>query len=175
VTTLLTTPDVEVRLDMITRHLEEIAAEVRWQRTQRESLQELLHDVSGLTGTSMGTLTERLVDLEQRGHLGFARSSLGVVDKVMTSFSEDDVEALGDNVVLILQTVKEMTQPEIMTMLQRTAHAVNEDAGASAETPSTLHLLRELRDPEIRRGLQRLLNLLRTMGEKPASEHPTSD
>lgn len=174
-TTLLTTPDVEVRLDMITRQLEEIAAEVRWQRQQREAVQELLHDVSGLTGTSMGTLTARLAELEQSGHLGFAKSSLGVIDKVMTSFTEDDVQALGDNVVLILQTVKEMTQPEIMTMLQRTAHAVNEDAGSSAEAPSTLHLLRELRDPEIRRGLHRLLNLLRTMGEMPASEPPTSD
>ena len=164
-TTLFTTPDVELRLDMITRQLDEVATEIGWQRAQRESVQELLHDLSGVTGTSMGTLTERLADLEQRGHLGFARSSLGVVDKVMTSFTEDDVEALGDNVVLILQTVKEMTQPEIMTMLQRTAHAVNEDAGAPAETPSTLHLLRELRDPEIRRGLQRLMNLLRSMGE----------
>ena len=34
---------------------------------------------------------------------------------MVTSFGEDDVAALGDNVVLILNTLKEMTQPEVMT------------------------------------------------------------
>ena len=36
------------------------------------------------------------------------------------TFSKEDVEALGDNIVLILETGKEMTQPEIMQMMQST-------------------------------------------------------
>ena len=48
----------------------------------------------------------------------------GVVDRIVTGFSEEDVEALGDNVVLILQTVKEMTQPEIMAILYRMIEAI---------------------------------------------------
>jgi hypothetical protein len=75
----------------------------------------------------------------------------------MTSFGPDDLEALGDNVVLILETVKEMTQPEIMTMLRRTAHLVGEHPDEPAEPPSVLALARELRDPEVRRGLARVL------------------
>jgi uncharacterized protein YjgD (DUF1641 family) len=136
---------------------------------QLTSLGELASDATTLAGPAMASLTERLAKLEEHGYLGFARSSLGVVDRVMTSFSEDDVEALGDNVVLILETVKEMTQPEIMTMLRRTAHMVNEPEAVPTEPPSLFALLREMRDPEVRRGLARMLALLRSLSDTPES------
>ena len=37
-----------------------------------------------------------------------------IADRVVTEFTEEDVKALGDNVVTILNAVKEMTQPEVM-------------------------------------------------------------
>ena len=83
----------------------------------------------------------------------------------MSSFTEEDVNALGDNIVLILNTVKDMTQPEIMGMLQRTIHTVQEQEEPS-EPPSMIGLLKEMRDPDVRRGLGRLLAVLRSMGQE---------
>ena len=37
---------------------------------------------------------------EERGYFEFAKAGLGVVDRVVTNFTEEDVEQLGDNVVL---------------------------------------------------------------------------
>ena len=87
-------------------------------------------------------------------------------------FDEDDVAALGDNVVLILETVKEMTQPEVMTMLQRTAHVVNEPGTAPTEPPSLFALLREMREPEVRLGLARLLDVLRSLAAQAPPPRP---
>ena len=121
----------------------------------------------------------RLASLDERGYFDIGRSGLGVIDRVVTSFTEEDVEALGDNIVLILQTVREMTQPEVMQMLQRTFTTVqNEELVEPTEPPGTLALLREMRQPEVRRGLSKALHMLRSLGEESpvaggAAQRPT--
>jgi hypothetical protein len=101
----------------------------------------------------------------RKGYFAFARAGAGIADRVVTSFTEEDVEALGENIVLILNTVKEMTQPEVMGMLRRTIHTV-QDQDDTGEPPSMFALLKEMRDPQVRRGLARMLAALRSMGEE---------
>jgi uncharacterized protein YjgD (DUF1641 family) len=119
----------------------------------------------------MASLTGVLQDLDDKGYFRFAQGGVEIVDKVVTSFTEEDVAALGDNVVLILNTVKEMTQPEVMTLLQRTALTAQDVDQDFADSPSMLALLKQMRDPQTRRGLGRVMAMLRTVGaEQPASE-----
>ena len=127
---------------------------------------ELVHEVTGLTGAGMGALSERLADAERRGYFAFARGAAVVADRVVTEFGEDDLRALGDNVVLILRTVQQMTQPEVMAFLARTADDLHD--GADDAAPSAIGLARRLRDPEVRRGLARALAIVRDLGEIPS-------
>jgi uncharacterized protein YjgD (DUF1641 family) len=85
------------------------------------------------------------------------------MDQIVTNFTEEDVRQLGENVVLILQTVKEMTQPEIMQLLSSTASVMRDEA--IPEDVSMLYLLRQMRDPAVKRGLAKTLNVLRTVSE----------
>lgn len=139
---------------------------------QLQSLSDLSSEVIPLASPAMATLTATLQDFDDKGYFAFARSGAGIVDRVVTSFTEEDVEALGDNVVLILNTVKEMTQPEVMTLLQRTAVTVQEVEDEHVEPPSLLALFKQMRDPQTRRGLGRALTMLRSVGEdKPADSN----
>ncbi|MDJ0923779.1 MAG: DUF1641 domain-containing protein [Acidimicrobiia bacterium] len=134
-----------------------------------ESFAELFEDMMPLTEHAMDVATDRLVNLDQKGYFTFAKAGVHVVDRVVTGFSEEDVEALGDNVVLILETIKEMTQPEIMAILYRMIEAVQRQQAQLAEEPeeppSLFGLLRRMRDPEIRRGLGRALNTLSAVSD----------
>lgn len=129
-----------------------------------EMFGELASDMMPLGEHAMSVATDRLVELDQKGYFGFAKSTWHVVDRIVTGFSEDDVEALGDNVVLILDTIKELTQPEIMAALHHMIEAVQrQQAQMEHETekpPGLLKLARRLRDPEVRRGMNRALNTL---------------
>jgi uncharacterized protein YjgD (DUF1641 family) len=114
-------------------------------------------------------LTEKLGELEAKGYFTFGEGGLKIVDKVVTSFDEDDVESLGDNIVLILNTVKEMTQPEVMNLLSRTMVEVQETEDTPVgPPPSAFALLKQMRDPEVRRGLARALTVLRSLGTNPS-------
>lgn len=128
---------------------------------QLESASDLIGTLSPLTGDAVYKLMEVLNDLEQRGYFAFAKGSLGVIDNVVTSFTTEDVNALGDNVVLILQAVREMTQPEVMTMLRNTATTVREQP--VPEDVSLFALIKQMRDPAVKRGLSRALSALRSV------------
>ena len=102
------------RLMRNTRNLEQML-------DQFESFGLMWQDVNPLTQEAFLTLMGRLDEMERKGYFSFMRGGMGIMDEIVTSFTEEDVRQLGENVVLILRTVKEMTQPEIMTMMQRTA------------------------------------------------------
>ncbi len=126
-----------------------------------ESLQQLVDEVTPLSQDAFIALMEALADFERRGYFGFARSGVKVIDNVVSNFTEEDVEALGDNVVLILQAVREMTQPEIMTMVRNTAQTVR-----TAEIPEKLswrELIRQMRDPAVKKGLARFMLTMRSV------------
>ena len=128
---------------------------------QLQSAHGLLDDIMPLTGDAFVKVTSSLADFEQRGYFAFAREGFGVLDRVVTTYDEDDIRALGDNIVVILDTVKQMTQPEVMTMLSRTVDSMEE---TNVDSTSLFKLARQMRDPEIKRGLARMLGMLRTMG-----------
>lgn len=132
-----------------------------------EMLSELFSDMMPLSEHAVDVATDRLVTLDQKGYFTFAKSGLHVIDRVVTGFSEEEVEALGDNVVLILETVKEMTQPEIMAVVYRMIEAVQRQQRhieeEPADPPSFFALAKQLRDPEIRKGMRRALDTLRAV------------
>lgn len=129
-----------------------------------ESAQDFIRDAAPLTKDMMTEATTQLGELERKGYFGFARQGMYVMDQIVTSFDEDDVKQLGDNVVLILNTVKALTQPEMMTMLNNLTqgfHDAESEAQAGQLDIGMFGLLKQMRDPEVRRGLAITLETLR--------------
>jgi len=91
-----------------------------------------------------------------------------IADNVVTSFTEEDVTKLGENVVLILNTVKDMTQPEIMGLV-RTVMAQTEVEVAKPVKTSLPALLGQMRDPNVRRGLALTMRMLSVVGAQGAN------
>ncbi|MBK8076560.1 MAG: DUF1641 domain-containing protein [Kineosporiaceae bacterium] len=85
-----------------------------------------------------------------------------MANEVVTSFGEEDLKALGANVVLILKTVQQMTQPQIMHFLSTAISDIQEVD--EAPPPSAVKLLSQMRDPQVRRGLSRTLAVLGDLG-----------
>jgi uncharacterized protein YjgD (DUF1641 family) len=109
-------------------------------------------------------VVKQLEGMEQAGYFAFARGGMYVMERVMSEFSEEDVRALGDNVVTILSTVRNMTQPEVLAMANNLIGAASDESNLP-DTVSTWALLRELSDPKVRRGMARMLNIVKTMAD----------
>ncbi len=130
---------------------------------QLESVADLLEGVGPLSNAAFDKTVNTLQGMEQRGYFTFAKGSMQIVDKIVTSFGEEDVKRLGDNVVLILNTVKEMTQPEVMGFVRSFVANVELEAEKPVN-PSLPALLGQMRDPNVRRGLALTMRALRVIG-----------
>lgn len=164
-TAIASGPSIEGRLDAMSAQLAEVTAELRAQRAQREMLAELLADVAHVAGPAMQLLSQRLARLEEEGWFEFAEHGAGVLGKVVEAFDGEDVDALGDNIVTILETVRSMTQPDVMSLVGRSTTELRQAVGEDTPPPTLLQLARELREPQVKRGFDRLLVVLRSMGE----------
>jgi len=137
---------------------------------QLESLSDLAQTVGPLGDQAFARAVDSLQEMERRGYFTFARGGVRIVDNVVTSFTEEDVRQLGDNVVLILQTVKSMTQPEIMNLLRNTAQAVEVETDVPVDI-SYRALLAQMRDPNVRRGLALTMRVLGNLGSQTGNGH----
>lgn len=135
---------------------------------QLESLMDLVDTLGPLADEAFTKAVNSLAETERKGYFAFARGGARIVDTVVTSFSEEDVYRLGDNVVLILNTIKDMTQPEVLNFIRNTLLVAEREVEKPVDI-SYSALLREMRDPEVRRGLALTMRVLHVIGEQAAS------
>jgi len=134
---------------------------------QLESLTDLIQDVTPIFNEAFITAITQLDQMERKGYFDAMREGLYVVDNIIESFGPEDVHQLGDNVVTILTTVKEMTQPEVMETVQNLTQTMRQvEAHPEQIDTSMFGIMRQLRDPEIRRGLALTMQMLKSIGEQ---------
>ncbi len=132
---------------------------------QFDALTDLVDIMDPITKEGMDKVVTTLTELEQKGYFSFARSGMRMMDTVVTSFSEDDVNRLGDNIVLILNTVKDMTQPEIMNFVRNTLMVAEKEIEKPVDN-SYMALIRQMRDPAVRRGLALTMRVMHVIGSQ---------
>lgn len=137
---------------------------------QVESLTDLAKDISPILNDPVLMSVQQLDTMERRGYFRLMKEGQYVLDNIVDHFGPEDVRQLGDNAVTILTTVKQMTQPEIMGMMQNLAGGLRMAETRPEQVDTSFRsLFRQLRDPQTRRGLAITLGMLRAVGaEGPA-------
>ena len=139
---------------------------------QLESLNDLMLDLGPIINDAFLFSVAQLDEMERKGYFDAFREGAYVMDNIVDAFGPEDVRQLGDNVVTILTTVKEMTQPEVMGAVQNLTQTMREAEENTEQIDiSTFGLLKQLRDPEVKRGLALTLQMLKSVGD---NHSPTS-
>ncbi|MBL8683507.1 MAG: TusE/DsrC/DsvC family sulfur relay protein [Myxococcales bacterium] len=153
-----TQPDmaaVFARLDAISTQLEFL---VERQRKQ----QELLETFTPILREAIGVATERFADAEKKGWFDFGRELFGVTERIVEGFSPKDVRQLGDAVVAILETVRAMTQPEVLQIANETATVLQK--GDDVEPIGLMGMVRATRDENVQKGMALMMDVMRQVG-----------
>ena len=137
---------------------------------QLESARGFFEDAAPLTKAMFDSLLEKLDEMEKKGYFTFFNGALEVVDRIVTSFTEEDVKQFGENVVLILNTVKQLTQPEMMQTVQNALAIYQNIDVVPPEKISIFGLAKELNDPEVRRALATGLAILKKIAANMAQQ-----
>lgn len=141
---------------------------------QLESTKDFLNDAAPLIREYIVDFMKKMDEFDRKGYFEFIKESQNIVDKIVTSFSKEDVKALGDNIVTILNTVKNLTQPDMLEALNN-ALGVYKKLNIHVDEKVTLPtMLREMNSPEVRKGLVFALRFLKSLAEQPQKNKLTT-
>jgi len=133
---------------------------------QLESAKDFLKDASPLIREYIIDFMATLDEFDRKGYFEFFKEAQNIIDNVVTSFNKNDVKALGDNIVTILNTVKNLTQPDMLHAVNNAVSVYkNLDIEVSKEV-SYLKMIKELNKPEVKRGIAFAIQFLKNISEQ---------
>ena len=157
----------EYRMARLEDKLDQVLLTTSMMRRQQMMLQELKEDLMPMANGMIHMASAKLLEFEGRGGIEFVTEGMGIAQRVVEAFDAEDVRARGDNIVHILMTVRNMTQPEVLALANRATESLkNADA---AKPLGTFQLMKAMREPEVKKGTGVLIDMLRKLG---AEENP---
>ena len=148
------------RLDRVSSQLDAVLARQR-------KTEEFFDEMAPVFKEVMGEATRQLDALDKKGYFAFGKELVTVAQRVVEHYRPEDVRQLGDAVVGILDTVRELTQPEVLGI----AHQATEVLAHAdqAEPIGLLGMVRASRSDEVQKGMAVMMELLRQVGRGAAA------
>ena len=156
---MTTTPPTAEDLQRVEDKLDTLLTQVNTLHRSQQMLASLYEEMVPVATLAINDVSEKLAAYEQKGYFDFARETFHVVDSVVQNFSPDDVHALGDNIVNILNAVKAVTQPDVLEFVEHAADAMEDEA--HKQPKGVLSMLKSTsNDDDVRRGRRALAEAL---------------
>jgi len=161
--------DAQCRLDAMGRRLDEMAAQLRAERTARERWAELAHELMPVAQGAMQLACDELEDLSRDvtvdDAVRFARTaarSLPALERMLAQLGS--ASELAREVTTLSGAGMALRHTGAAT--DRIAMRINRIHARRADpAPSAFALLRRLRDPQVRQGLAVTIELLSAFGD----------
>jgi uncharacterized protein YjgD (DUF1641 family) len=132
-----------------------------------ESVNDFMKDVGPIIHQVGLDTISKLNELERKGYIDFFRELSKSLDNIVTHYKPEDVKALSDNIVLILETVRNLTQPEILKAFNNALTIYKNLDMENVEEYTVFKALMQFRKPEMRKGIGFMITFLKRLNEMP--------
>jgi len=129
----------------------------------------LADNLEPLVRQSVPVWINTLEELESKGVFTVLKGLLSVMEKVSAAYGQEDIERMGDGVVVLMGLARNLGEPGAAGLLARLSEVPGRVRLENVREAGPMALLGALSDPEIRRGLGLALELTRAMGERPGA------
>ncbi len=128
-----------------------------------ESLLDFFEDGKPIGKDLFQDLLYRLDELDRKGYFEFIAELFRVADNVVTHFGVEDVKLLGENIVSILETVKNLSQPDMLHSINNAVSIYKDLDTQQIEEYTIWRALKELRTPEMKKGIGFIMTFLKNL------------
>jgi uncharacterized protein YjgD (DUF1641 family) len=135
-----------------------------------ESVNDFLKDVGPIVRQVGLDAISKLNELEQKGYIDFFRELSKSLENIVTHYKPEDVKALSDNIVFILETIRNLTQPDMLRSFNNALAIYQKLDTENIPEYSIMKALMEFRKPEMRKGIGFMITFLKRLNEMPASK-----
>jgi uncharacterized protein YjgD (DUF1641 family) len=134
------------------------------------SVLDLLRDVGPIANEVIIDATKKLNEFEQKGYFEFMREFGNIIDNVVTYYQVEDARMLADNVVAILDTVKNLTQPDMLKSVDNAVRVFSKLEMDDIPSYSVFKVMRELNKPEMKKALGFFVTFMKNLSENQTNK-----
>jgi uncharacterized protein YjgD (DUF1641 family) len=138
---------------------------------QLEGMKDFLQDAAPISREIFLDFLNKMDEFDRKGYFEFMKQLGKVIDNVVTTFDADDVKNLAENIGVILTTVKNLTQPDMLSAVNNAVSVYKNLEIDVSEKVTMMSLIREMNKPEVRKGLAFALKFLKNLGEQDFSKN----
>ena len=133
-----------------------------------ESMVDLMKDVGPIAKEVGYDVIGKFHEYEQKGYFEFFSEAFNILDNIVTHYSVEDVRMLADNIVTIMDTLKGLTQPDMMKAMNNALNIYKNLDPTNVPEYSIWKVMKEMNSPEMKRGLGFILTFMKNLS--PAGE-----
>lgn len=130
---------------------------------QFESVEDFLADATPLGKQVFNDAIVQLEKVRDKGYFDYAREVGGILENVAATFSPEDVRLLSENIVSILHTIKNLTQPDMLKAVNNAAIIFKHLDPAEVEEYSLWRVIKEVNSHDMRRAWGLFYTFLKNM------------
>ncbi|UCF57040.1 MAG: DUF1641 domain-containing protein [Deltaproteobacteria bacterium] len=138
---------------------------ITWSMKQMKNLIDFLTTLEPLLNSSVPQMINYLDDWEQRGVFRIINATLGVRAKIAEAYTPEDIEQIGDGLVILLGLAKKITSPQSISFLQGMAEIPTKLDLKASRKVGPFGLMWALRNKEVKEGIGVMLELTKEMGK----------
>jgi uncharacterized protein YjgD (DUF1641 family) len=128
-----------------------------------ESGMDFLKDAGPIVNEVIIDFTKKLHELEKKGYFEFLSESMHVLDNLVSHYSKEDIRKLSDNIVVIMDTIRNVTQPEMLNSINNAVKVFSNLNNQEIREYSLWGLMREMRKPEMKRALGLMVTMMKNL------------
>ena len=136
------------------------------------SAMDLMKDVGPIANEVIIDTTKKLHEFEQKGYFEFLKEFGHIIDNVVTHYGVEDVRMLGENVVAMLDVVKNLTQPDMLKSIDNAVRVFANLEMDNIPEYSIFKVMREMNKPEMKRTLGFFMTFLKNMSKNTINQEP---
>jgi uncharacterized protein YjgD (DUF1641 family) len=128
-----------------------------------ESIHDFIQDATPIAHQMGLDAINKMAEFERNGYIDFIRELGRIAENIMTHFSAQDVRDLADNIVPILETVKRISQPDMLVAVNNAISVFSKMEMNTIEEMTIWKALRELRSQEMKKGLGFMIQFMKNL------------
>jgi len=132
---------------------------------QMENLIDFVQTIEPLLKSSVPQLIQYLDELERNGVLRIIQAGLGVRSKIASAYSAEDIDQIGDGMVVLIGLAKRLSEPKARELLDKLAALPAGLDLSQAKGVGPMGLLSAAGKSEVREGLGVVMELTKALGK----------
>jgi len=132
-----------------------------------ESARDFMKDISPVLHQIGLDAVNKMNELDQKGYFVYISEMVKFLDKFIRTFTVDDLRNLQDNLENVVGIMRNLTQPELITALNRTTKAIAVvKMDDTLDNKSLFGILKQLNSRDVRKSLSYALRLIQAINQE---------